>query len=722
MINKKRDNPAALTNFWICLFRKAIGAFSILFLCAFGSYAQSNAHEKSKFAIIDPAYSPDTLSPKTSVIENAPSWIYGHSELECWRLQLYQQRKDAAKLLVGYPGVFHQPFTDCSFKLGFEGGQTVKKINFRAIGFGKVYINGAYTYSFPESDSSHTIKLSNTTQIKEIRFDIIGKSGPPALLIKNGILSTSNKHWQWKAANTQWETAYHHFQNSEGLPPHKLDAPTVTLKPVSSRHNLYDFGRELLGYILIKSDDKPIINAGESEEEALDIRNGILEQSLDIESISGNVWKTKSPLALRYLYVPNSHPENISCDAIFSPLAYKGAFACSDSTLTRIWMNSAYTLRLCMHDFLLDGIKRDRLPWAGDMAMSLWVNAYSFYAPEFVRRSLVALGRAGISNKNINGIIDYSLWWVIAQDQYQLYFNDMPHLTNEWGRIKDALGVLSSHCDSNGFLIPKGDDWLFIDWVEQEKWTALQILWYWAQKSGAKLAHRVGDSEAEKYWANNFQELGANLKEAAWCTKKQVWLSKNDMDSEETRHPNFLSIASGLTNLEEGAGIKALLEGEKVKPVGTPYMEGFEMIALAQLSGTNSMLGLVNGYWGGMLDRGATTFWEAYNPKGSKENQYSFYERPYGKSLCHAWSSGPAYFLPSELFGLKPLEDGWKRFSLDPDIGCLSWASVCLPTKYGNIKVDIENNNIQIAIPAGTIMEWEGKSFDGPQTIKDKLD
>jgi len=168
-------------------------------------------------------------------------------------------------------------------------------------------------------------------------------------------------------------------------------------------------------------------------------------------------------------------------------------------------------------------------------------------------------------------------------------------------------------------------------------------------------------------------------------------------------------------------GIKALLEDNNVKPVGTPYMRGFEVMALSQLGNNDYMLNHVRDYWGGMLEKGATTFWEAYDPRETKEEQYSFYDRPYGKSLCHAWSSGPAAFLPSRLFGLKPIEDAWKRFTLQPDLGSLQWASVCLPTKYGNIIVDVENQDIHVSIPKGCTLEWKGNSLVGPRVLKDKL-
>ena len=47
-------------------------------------------------------------------------------------------------------------------------------------------------------------------------------------------------------------------------------------------------------------------------------------------------------------------------------------------------------------------------------------------------------------------------------------------------------------------------------------------------------------------------------------------------------------------------------------------------------------------YWGGMIQSGADTFWELYNPNNPQETPYG------GKavnSYCHAWSCTPAYFI-----------------------------------------------------------------------------
>lgn len=88
-------------------------------------------------------------------------------------------------------------------------------------------------------------------------------------------------------------------------------------------------------------------------------------------------------------------------------------------------------------------------------------------------------------------------------------------------------------------------------------------------------------------------------------------------------------------------------------------MAGFEYMALSRMRAPERMLKQMKEYWGGMIAQGATSFWEGYDANEDEVKQYGFYGRPFGKSLCHAWSSGPAALIPSELLGPPPLSDGW---------------------------------------------------------------
>ena len=50
----------------------------------------------------------------------------------------------------------------------------------------------------------------------------------------------------------------------------------------------------------------------------------------------------------------------------------------------------------------------------------------------------------------------------------------------------------------------------------------------------------------------------------------------------------------------------------------------------------------IKNFWGGMLDRDADTFFEAYVPD---DPDFSPYGDRLSNSLCHAWSCTPSYFI-----------------------------------------------------------------------------
>ncbi len=54
---------------------------------------------------------------------------------------------------------------------------------------------------------------------------------------------------------------------------------------------------------------------------------------------------------------------------------------------------------------------------------------------------------------------------------------------------------------------------------------------------------------------------------------------------------------------------------------------------------------------------------------------------------------------------------------MKPNLGLLKWASVSVPTAFGNIILDVDGNKMTLNIPAGTIAEWNGKSIRGPRVV-----
>lgn len=75
---------------------------------------------------------------------------------------------------------------------------------------------------------------------------------------------------------------------------------------------------------------------------------------------------------------------------------------------------------------------------------------------------------------------------------------------------------------------------------------------------------------------------------------------------------------------------------------GTPYTTHYLIDAMLLCGMKQEAKQYLTDYWGGMVDKGADTFWEAYDPNDDFISPYGF--SPVN-SACHAWSCTPVYFI-----------------------------------------------------------------------------
>ena len=78
-------------------------------------------------------------------------------------------------------------------------------------------------------------------------------------------------------------------------------------------------------------------------------------------------------------------------------------------------------------------------------------------------------------------------------------------------------------------------------------------------------------------------------------------------------------------------------------------------------------------------------------------------------SVNHAWSGGTLAVLPTRMFGIRPLEAGWKRFCVEPDPSIFDRCSLSFPTVSGTVGTDFRRSGDHIAwtirVPEGTEAE-----------------
>ncbi|MEI5582909.1 MULTISPECIES: alpha-L-rhamnosidase-related protein [unclassified Agromyces] len=509
-------------------------------------------------------------------------------------------------------------------------------------------------------------------------------------------------------------------------PPH-LDPPgTVDVVARPGPAGLLDVGAPVLGRPFLPAGGaKPGITSGESEAEAF-ADPAVLETRHDVASLPDGGWTTRHPLGFRYLRVAaDAAPQPVAVRAEVAPAARPGAFACSDDRLTRIWAAAQYTLRLCSQGLMIDGIKRDRMPWAGDQALSTLANAFALGDARTVADGLVALGRP--QHGYVNGIADYSLWWVVDADLYVRYFGDTAFAEREAEHVEAFVADLARHADDDGVFRPaeqpggfvdSGPGSVFLDWglaLEQGRDpVALQMLWWWALGSAARLLDRAAHAGAGR-WRGLAETLGATLRARGWLAGPGRWadyLGADAASASTAPYANFLAVVAGLHPDGVPPGVAASIAGGTA---GTPFMTAFRLRARLAAGEHAAVLDEIRHTWGAMLDAGPGTFWEE---AATGEDDLAMYGRPFGRSRCHAWSAGPAAILPEAILGVRPLADGWTRFAVDPRLDELDWAAAVVPTPSGDVVVHAAAGRVTVRVPAGTALVRGERVDRGPAVVE----
>jgi hypothetical protein len=499
-------------------------------------------------------------------------------------------------------------------------------------------------------------------------------------------------------------------------PPHEIRNPIHELR-MTKEGALWVLPAEVLGRVVITSDKKPRIFGGESREEAAAGHSE--EQHHEVQLRADGRWESTYELGLRYLSVRDTTATEVLVQARSYPVNRRGSFACSDQRLTDIWVTSAYTLRQCAQGMIVDGIKRDRMPWMGDLALGVLGFAHAFGDPKIIERGLVALGqnRSGY----INGIVDYSLWWLICTASYARYFDATEYLRAHADHIHAFTAKLADEADDRGVLRPHpGDDAyakpVFIDWqvqVDPERDnSALQLLWYWALDSAASVLRVTGHPGAGT-WETLAKRLRATLFDTAWDHSSKSWREYLDSSPSDFPYPNLFALASGIMGGTDTSGVSQVLrDGPRTR---TPFITAFALDALARSGNQGAAVEAIRALWGSMLDAGATTFWEEFHEDGA--GAYEMYGRPFGKSLCHAWAGGPAQLLPEIVCGIRPVGPGWSTFEVRPHLGDLGWAASITPVPGGEITVIATPEQTTVRVPAGHTLLHDRSRYQGPQRV-----
>ena len=180
-----------------------------------------------------------------------------------------------------------------------------------------------------------------------------------------------------------------------------------------------------------------------------------------------------------------------------------------------------------------------------------------------------------------------------------------------------------------------------------------------------------------------------------------------------TRHANIFAIMYGIATKEQTESIqKNVLFNEEITQITTPYFEGYELDVMGMLGHFDFIENKIRSYWKGMMDLGATTVWEEYDPKLSGADHYQMYGNKYGKSLCHAWGASPIYLVGRYFLGVTPTAPGFETFEVKPYLGSFDYIEGTVPMKDGEVKVYLSKEKLCVtATREGGTLLFEGERY-----------
>jgi hypothetical protein len=378
-----------------------------------------------------------------------------------------------------------------------------------------------------------------------------------------------------------------------------------------------------------------------------------------------------------------------------------------------------------MQEDIWDAPKRDRARWIGDLHVSGEV-INDVFADKFLMEQTMQRLRDDANNSHVNGIPGYSCAWVCSLADFHRHIGDYDFLKKQHDSLISLLEYMKGDLDDRGLFADKNKAWCYVDWSpgfsnwssdhinnSPEALAATQFFYIKAAHEAAFLLQEMGDTDnAHKYaaWGDMMADAARKyLPDAATSTFGDR-LQENAIAvfSEVPNAAEDDAIYNRVLNLDSSAWDKT---GNPPYNNGviSPYYGSYILRALSMTGHTDAGLRLLRSFWGGMIEEGATTFWEAYDPYWKKTdfhaNLYADAGQGYFVSLCHGWSAGPTSWLTDHVLGVRPTSGGFKTAVIQPDLGDLTWAEGDVPTPNGPIHVRATNNaghiSCSIVLPKG---------------------
>lgn len=428
------------------------------------------------------------------------------------------------------------------------------------------------------------------------------------------------------------------------------------------------------------------------------------------------------------------------------PSAYPNYFYSNDALINRVWYAGAYTVQMdtisadagranpvppagappligwdnsalagaAGTSILVDGAKRDRSVWPGDMGMQIPTDLASLGDWQTVKNSLQLMydleqpsGQLPYSGPVLSfyGSDSYHMWTLVSSALYYKISGDRAWLDANWSKYKAAVAFVTNKIGADHlFNGTANGDWARTDAGGRN--IELESLCYRVLTQSAALARVENDADpAAAAWA----QQAADLKDAVnsggfWDPDRSLYRDKTSGNGANLYPQDGNSLAAwfGLATPDRARGISGALTSnwtsigaktpEKSATSIHPFPGSMEVQAHFAANDDQRGLDLIRAEWGYMLDAPqgtASTFWEGYKTDGSSDYTDTgpgFRPGAY-MSMAHGWATGPTSALTFYVLGIDPGPVDESTYDLVPHPGDLHHVEGQLDTAGGPVRL-----------------------------------
>ncbi|URZ02244.1 alpha-L-rhamnosidase-related protein [Clostridium felsineum] len=316
---------------------------------------------------------------------------------------------------------------------------------------------------------------------------------------------------------------------------------------------------------------------------------------------------------------------------------------------------SIKTLEDCMQDVFEDGPKRDRRLWLGDLRLQAISNYKTFKNYDLVKRCLYLFAGVQDNKGQVPACLfiepkimaddsyfwDYSLFFIDVLYDYYKETKDKNIVRDLWSTAYRQIEIVMENLGDDNILKENGDFYVFVDWNQElERQASAQAILIYCAKKALQIAEEF-NYEQRNFLRLKIKELTSAALNKFWDEKEKLFIGGEKRQISWATQI-WMVIAGVISKKDSKRLMKRLFERKPTIKLVTPYAYHHLIEALILSGNKEFAIDQMKAYWGKMIEAGADTFWELYDPQDEK---YS----PYGSNLinsyCHAWSCTPTYFI-----------------------------------------------------------------------------